>query len=126
MTRLTRQTLPDKGQKVVKRNKDLPTCAVDKFLTLPSLEFFCTEASKKSFAANMFHLRVTLRVCSRWSSRCYSNGAADKFPAIKTPLLPPNFMAGRSAFITGGGTGLGRGITEVLSALGATVVISSR
>ena len=67
-----------------------------------------------------------MRVCSRWSTQYYSNGAADKFPAVKTPLLPPNSMAGRSAFVTGGGTGLGRGITEVLSALGATVVISSR
>ena len=69
--------------------------------------------------------KVNLRVCLRWCVRSYSDGAA-KFPVVKTPLLPPDSMVGKSAFITGGGTGLGRGITEVLSTLGATVVISSR
>lgn len=58
--------------------------------------------------------------------RSYSNGAPEKFPVIKYPMLPSGSFKGRSAFVTGGGTGLGRGITELLSSLGATVVISSR
>ena len=58
--------------------------------------------------------------------RSYSNGATEKFPVIRSPMLPSGTFEGRSAFVTGGGTGLGRGITELLSSLGATVVISSR
>lgn len=30
------------------------------------------------------------------------------FPAIKTPMLPPNTFKDKVAFITGGGTGLGK------------------
>ena len=59
--------------------------------------------------------------------------AADKFkPAgaflpIKTaPMLPPGTFTGSVAFVTGGGTGLGRAMATTLSRLGATVVISSR
>ena len=41
-------------------------------------------------------------------------------------MLPEGTFEGKVAFVTGGGTGLGRGITQYLSALGARVVISSR
>jgi len=41
-------------------------------------------------------------------------------------MLPPGTFKGKVAFVTGGGTGLGRGITTKLSSLGAQVVISSR
>lgn len=41
-------------------------------------------------------------------------------------MLPPGTFEGKVAFVTGGGTGLGRGIVEYLSTLGAKVVISSR
>lgn len=47
-------------------------------------------------------------------------------PVLKTPMLPPGTFAGRVAFVTGGGTGLGRAMATTLSKLGATVVISSR
>ena len=30
------------------------------------------------------------------------------FPAIKTPMLPNDTFKGRVAFVTGGGTGLGK------------------
>lgn len=41
-------------------------------------------------------------------------------------MLPPNSFQGKVAFITGGGTGLGRGMTSLLSSLGASCVIASR
>ena len=47
-------------------------------------------------------------------------------PVLKTPMLPAGTFAGKVAFVTGGGTGLGRAMAAQLSALGATVAISSR
>nr|KAF6326219.1 2,4-dienoyl-CoA reductase 1 [Pipistrellus kuhlii] len=41
-------------------------------------------------------------------------------------MLPPDSFRGKVAFITGGGTGLGRGMTTLLSSLGARCVIASR
>lgn len=41
-------------------------------------------------------------------------------------MLPQGTFAGKVALVTGGGTGLGRGVSETLSHLGATVVIASR
>ena len=49
-----------------------------------------------------------------------------KFPALKTPMLPKGTFDGQVAFITGGGTGLGRGMATNLSTLGATVAITGR
>ncbi|KAL4601553.1 2,4-dienoyl-CoA reductase, mitochondrial [Arapaima gigas] len=48
------------------------------------------------------------------------------FPANEGVMLPPCAFANKVAFITGGGTGLGRGMTTTLSALGAQCVIASR
>lgn len=47
-------------------------------------------------------------------------------PAMRTPMLPPNCFEGKIAFVTGGGTGLGKAMATMLSRLGAKVVISSR
>ena len=41
-------------------------------------------------------------------------------------MLPPGTYKGKVAFVTGGGTGLGRGMAEKFADLGATVVIASR
>lgn len=41
-------------------------------------------------------------------------------------MLPPNAFQGKVAFITGGGTGLGKAMTTFLSSLGAQCVIASR
>ncbi|KAI1885491.1 hypothetical protein AGOR_G00204240 [Albula goreensis] len=41
-------------------------------------------------------------------------------------MLPPGSFKNKVAFITGGGTGLGKGMTGTLSALGAKCVIASR
>ncbi|XP_035679110.1 2,4-dienoyl-CoA reductase, mitochondrial-like [Branchiostoma floridae] len=48
------------------------------------------------------------------------------YPALCNPMLPPGTFNGKVAFITGGGTGLGKGMATVLSSLGAKVAISSR
>ncbi|XP_064640778.1 2,4-dienoyl-CoA reductase [(3E)-enoyl-CoA-producing], mitochondrial-like [Lineus longissimus] len=48
------------------------------------------------------------------------------FPVVKTPMLPPDTFKNKVAFITGGGTGLGKSMTKMFSKLGAQVVISSR
>ncbi|XP_053876145.1 2,4-dienoyl-CoA reductase [(3E)-enoyl-CoA-producing], mitochondrial [Malaclemys terrapin pileata] len=51
---------------------------------------------------------------------------ASFFPPLQKMMLPPNAFQGKVAFITGGGTGLGKGMTTALSSLGAECVISSR
>ncbi|KAJ6663954.1 hypothetical protein lerEdw1_008908 [Lerista edwardsae] len=48
------------------------------------------------------------------------------FTALQKEMLPPNAFQGKVAFITGGGTGLGKGMTTALSRLGAECVIASR
>lgn len=48
------------------------------------------------------------------------------FPPLQKVMLPPNSFQGKVAFITGGGTGLGKGMTTILSSLGAQCVIASR
>ena len=41
-------------------------------------------------------------------------------------MLPPGTYDGKVAFVTGGGTGLGKGMATKFAELGASVVISSR
>ncbi|KAB5586410.1 hypothetical protein PHYPO_G00001280 [Pangasianodon hypophthalmus] len=48
------------------------------------------------------------------------------FPPSEGVMLPPGTFKDKVAFITGGGTGLGKGMTTALSALGAQCVIASR
>jgi len=48
------------------------------------------------------------------------------FPAKQTPMFPPGTFNNKTAFITGGGTGLGKCMASVLSELGAQVMIVSR
>ena len=51
---------------------------------------------------------------------------AAHYPIKTTPMLPPGTFDGKVAFITGGGTGLGKGMATTLSHLGATVAITGR
>ena len=66
------------------------------------------------------------------SFKIYSNKlllryfSRNEFTPIKSRLLPDGAFDGRIALITGGGTGLGRGMTAMISGLGAKVAIASR
>ncbi|KAL7393620.1 hypothetical protein ABVT39_013725 [Epinephelus coioides] len=48
------------------------------------------------------------------------------FPPVEGAMLPAGSFKNKVAFITGGGTGLGRAMTTTLSQLGAQCVIASR
>ena len=77
-------------------------------------------ASSRVVQRKIFNLA---RNPSQFTSRAMS---ASKFPARIDPMLPKDSFVNKTAFITGGGTGLGKGMAEMLSRLGATVVIASR
>lgn len=50
----------------------------------------------------------------------------DQFLPNLNLMLPAKTFSGKTAFVTGGGTGLGKGIATTLSKLGANVFITSR
>uniref|UniRef100_UPI002443B31D 2,4-dienoyl-CoA reductase [(3E)-enoyl-CoA-producing], mitochondrial isoform X3 n=1 Tax=Nyctereutes procyonoides TaxID=34880 RepID=UPI002443B31D len=69
------------------------------------------------------------RFFSYGTQMLYQNNEAFQskfFPPLQKAMLPPNSFQGKVAFITGGGTGLGKGMTALLSSLGAQCVIASR
>ncbi|KAK2192815.1 hypothetical protein NP493_22g04012 [Ridgeia piscesae] len=69
----------------------------------------------------------TTRCCYSTSKMLEQRGKqADYFPPVKTPMLPADTFKGKVALVTGGGTGVGRSITMMLSQLGAEVTILSR
>lgn len=76
------------------------------------------------------HLKRLLncRAFSNGSQALYKNSLpqAKFFPASEGSMLLPGTYKNKVAFITGGGTGLGKGMTTTLSALGAECVIASR
>lgn len=49
-----------------------------------------------------------------------------KFKANLNSLLPKNHFSGKTIWVTGGGTGLGRSMTSYFVELGATVYVNSR
>lgn len=51
---------------------------------------------------------------------------SESFPVVTTPMLPANTFTGKTAFVTGGGTGLGKAMATMLSHLGCNVFIVSR
>ena len=60
-----------------------------------------------------------------YSSRSHFS-STNHFPVRNSAMLPEDCFKGKIAFVSGGGTGLGKGMVKMLSELGATVVISSR
>ena len=75
-------------------------------------------------------MSLPFRICSFRaqvsSIRLFSQSTKDYFPPLRSRLLPDGALEGKIAFITGGGTGLGKGMAQMMSALGADVAISSR
>ena len=51
---------------------------------------------------------------------------APHFAAKKRTMLPPDSFKDKVVFVTGGGTGLGKGMSTKFSELGAKVVIVAR
>ena len=61
-----------------------------------------------------------------FSNNVSCSSRANFFPARTESMLPKGCFEGKVAFVTGGGTGLGKGMVKKLSELGAAVVITSR
>lgn len=55
-----------------------------------------------------------------------TNPQAKYFPVKKNAMLPPGTFSGKTALITGGGTGLGKAMALMLGTLGASVAILGR
>lgn len=55
-----------------------------------------------------------------------TRAVTDPFTPIKTPALCPGTYSGQHVLITGGGTGLGRGLAKMYAQLGADVLIVGR
>ena len=71
-------------------------------------------------------LKFGLRLKSAIVEKNFEIKKAKHFPIVKNTALPAGSFDGKVAFITGGGTGLGKGMSKKFAELGATVVISSR
>ncbi|KAH7956348.1 hypothetical protein HPB52_008440 [Rhipicephalus sanguineus] len=70
---------------------------------------------------------VTVRIYSKWLQCLRHYCTAKKlFPPVLTPMLPPGTFKNKVAIVTGGGTGIGKGMTEMFAQLGANVTIMSR
>ncbi|KAK6185021.1 hypothetical protein SNE40_007349 [Patella caerulea] len=80
-------------------------------------------------SAKVFSFGRIISVIQGKQPRCLKSSKPDhsnKFPVKTNPMLPADTFKGKTAFITGGGTGLGKGMTYFLSSLGAQVAITSR
>ncbi|KAG2465305.1 DECR protein, partial [Polypterus senegalus] len=67
----------------------------------------------------------TFRTGVKILSQSGDHQAAGFFRPVEEIMLPPNTFKNKVAFITGGGTGLGKRMTKTLSSLGAQCVIAS-
>uniref|UniRef100_A0A8D0BNJ2 2,4-dienoyl-CoA reductase [(3E)-enoyl-CoA-producing], mitochondrial n=1 Tax=Salvator merianae TaxID=96440 RepID=A0A8D0BNJ2_SALMN len=73
-------------------------------------------------------LTTNMRFLSHGTKVLYQgdNPQVGFFPPVQKVMLPPDAFHGKVAFITGGGTGLGKGMAVALSSLGAECAIASR
>ena len=72
------------------------------------------------------HVVLVSRVRSKFLYASVQYSTMGRFTARRETMLPPGSFMGKVAFVTGGGTGLGKGMVTKLSELGATVAICSR
>ncbi|XP_023335095.1 2,4-dienoyl-CoA reductase, mitochondrial [Eurytemora carolleeae] len=78
-------------------------------------------------SAEHMGLRGFTSSCAVLASDAYSPKPQAKFfPARKDTMLPPETYKDKVVLVTGGGTGLGKGMTLKFSQLGAKVAIASR
>ncbi|CAN9514400.1 unnamed protein product [Ophioblennius macclurei] len=80
-------------------------------------------------AATLFRGRVSSWFGGRnnvFSSLQLARPQSSFFPPVEDVMLPSGSFNNKVAFITGGGTGLGKAMTTTLSQLGAQCVIASR
>ena len=61
-----------------------------------------------------------------WRVSYYSEQKGTRFPVIRDDMLRRDTFKGKTALVTGGGTGLGFGMSKKISSLGGRVVIASR
>ena len=91
---------------------------------------FCNKSSIPHFSENIEKITcwylLQLAISAIRQSDVPTNPQSKHFPAKQTAMLPADTFNGKVALITGGGTGIGKSITETISKLGGTVVIMSR
>ena len=75
---------------------------------------------------NLFQIGAVRLLSTTTACRADELPQAKYFPTKKTTMLPKDTFDRKVAFITGGGTGLGKSMATMLSGLGAKVAISSR
>ena len=72
------------------------------------------------------HNRRAFSSTTKMSQEIKDMPQASYFPAIKTTMLPEGTFKDKVVLISGGGTGLGKGMAKKFSDLGAKVAIASR
>ncbi len=90
-------------------------------LSIPILPFQKREKNFKYSTVNLIIYRQKSRKMSE-----NTKPQAKYFPVKKNPMLPAGTFTGRTALITGGGTGLGKAMALMLGTLGASVAILGR
>ncbi|XP_063155535.1 2,4-dienoyl-CoA reductase [(3E)-enoyl-CoA-producing], mitochondrial [Candoia aspera] len=85
-----------------------------------------SRCGSQTFAPRWF--LATLRHFSHGTNILHQPGGPQGtfFSPLQKVMLSPDAFHGKVAFITGGGTGIGKGMTSALSNLGAECVIASR
>ena len=71
-------------------------------------------------------LKVSSFARAGWRVVNYSEQKGTQFPVIRGDMLREDTFKGKTALVTGGGTGLGFGMSKKISSLGGRVVIASR
>ncbi|XP_071477737.1 2,4-dienoyl-CoA reductase [(3E)-enoyl-CoA-producing], mitochondrial-like [Diadema antillarum] len=87
---------------------------------------FVPRKTTTGFVGNLV-LKHSSRALS--TSQCLHEYPCEKYEnlkPVKSMMLPPDTFKGKTVYMTGGGTGLGKGMTHMLSRLGAEVAIVSR